>query len=204
MSEKRRMMVEYLHQLEALAPKGYSAGIQIRFAAPLYMRSTYPQAWQDLYAENAFSLRDPLVFWGISKTGSTRWSEISLPDPFGVLDSAREHGLIYGAVISCGKITSRTIVGMARDDREFRDDEIAEAAVIAERLHAVTDAPKDLAPVTAEALSLVGDGLTTADAAARLNISEAAFEARLHSAQSDLGVATTAEALRLAREFKLI
>ncbi|MCK0165958.1 autoinducer binding domain-containing protein [Jannaschia sp. S6380] len=204
MSERRRKMVEYLQRLGTLAPMGYSAGIQIRFATPLYMRSTYPQAWQNEYAENAYSLRDPLVFWGISKTGSIRWSEITLPDPFGVLASARAHGLTYGAVTSCGKITSRTIVGIARADREFEDDEIAEAAAIAAALHEVTDAPKELTPVTAEALSLVSDGMTSGAAAARLGISEGAFEARLKSARSDLGVATTAEALRMAREFKLI
>ena len=114
-------MVRYLQRLEQLAPMGYTAGIHIRFASPLYLRSTYPKAWQDLYAANNYSLRDPLVFWGVSKSGQIRWSEINLPDPFGVMKLAAEHGLTFGAVCSCGKITSRTIVGVARSDREFTD-----------------------------------------------------------------------------------
>lgn len=197
-------MVRYLQNLEALAPVGYTAGIHIRFASPLYMRSTYPQAWQDLYASNNYALRDPLVFWGISKTGYVRWSEINLPDPFGVLTKAAEHGLIYGAVASCGKITSRTIVGVSRNDREFTDSEMREVAAIGDALHEVTEPPEDLTTAMIEALRLVGQGYRHAAAAAELGISESAFKARLSSARERLGAQTTAEALRMAREFRLI
>lgn len=197
-------MVRYLQDLEELAPVGYTAGVHIRFASPLYMRSTYPQAWQDLYASNNYALRDPLVFWGISKTGAVRWSDITLPDPFGVMDKAAGHGLIYGAVASCGKITSRTIVGVSRDDREYSDAELEEVAVIAEALHEVTEPPEDLTPAMIGALRLVGEGYRHTAAAAELGISESAFKARLSSARDRLGAQTTAEALRMAREFRLI
>ena len=193
-----------MQRLTEIAPAGWQTGVHIRFAQPLYLRSTYPQAWQDYYATNAYSLRDPLVFWGISKTGTVRWSEITLPDPFGVMNKAREFGLHYGAVISCGKITSRTIVGIAHDEREFTDEEIAEAAAITDALHAAADLPQKLSPADVEALVLSSEGLTSEDAAARLGISEDVYEARLASACSVLGVRTTAEALRMAREFRLI
>ncbi len=68
----------------------------------------------------------PLFSGGWACKGHTRWSAIKLPDPFNILGQARSHGLVYGAVVSCGPITSRTIVGIARDEREFTDDEIAE------------------------------------------------------------------------------
>ncbi|WP_235962651.1 helix-turn-helix transcriptional regulator [Jannaschia marina] len=197
-------MVRYLQRLEEMAPAGYTAGVHIRFASPLYMRSTYPQAWQDLYVDNNYALRDPLVFWGISKTGYIRWSEINLPDPFGVMAKAAEHGLTFGAVASCGKITSRTIVGIARADREFTEDEMAEAADIAQALHEVTEPPDDLTPAMIEALRLVGEGFRHAAAAGKLGISESAFKARLSAARDRLGAKTTAEALRMAREFRLI
>ena len=197
-------MVRYLQRLEQLAPMGYTAGIHIRFASPLYLRSTYPKAWQDLYAANNYSLRDPLVFWGVSKSGQVRWSEINLPDPFGVMKLAAEHGLTFGAVCSCGKITSRTIVGVARSDREFTDAEITEIASIADALHEVTEPPEDLTPAMIEALRLVGAGVRHTTAAAEIGISESALTARLSSARDKLGVKTTAEALRMAREFRLI
>lgn len=204
MSDKRRQISKVMQRLTEIAPAGWQTGIHIRFAQPLYLRSTYPQSWQDHYATNAYSLRDPLVFWGISRTGTVRWSEITLPDPFGVMDKAREFGLHYGAVISCGKITSRTIVGIAHGEREFTDEEIAETALLTDELHLAADLPQKLTPAAVEALALSAEGLTSEDAAGRLGITEDVFEARLASACSTLGVRTTAEALRMAREFQLI
>ncbi|WP_255588389.1 helix-turn-helix transcriptional regulator [Jannaschia pagri] len=197
-------MVRYLQRLDDIAPAGYTVGVHIRFASPLYLKSTYPQEWQDVYAANAYSLRDPLVFWGISKSGKTRWSEINLPDPFGVMAKAAKFGLTYGAVIACGKITSRTIVGAARSDREFTDTEIADIEDIAHGLHDVTEPPEDLTPAMIEALRLVGDGYRHTAAAAELGISESALKARLSSARDRLGAKTTAEALRMAREYRLL
>lgn len=197
-------MVRYLQRLDELAPAGYTVGVHIRFASPLYLKSTYPQDWQDVYAANNYSLRDPLVFWGISKAGKTRWSDISLPDPFGVMDKAAQYGLIYGVVVSCGKITSRTIVGAARSDREFTDTELDDIEEIARGLHEVAEPPEDLTPAMIEALRLVGDGFRHTAAAAELGISESALKARLSSARERLGAKTTAEALRMAREYRLL
>ncbi|MEM9795548.1 MAG: autoinducer binding domain-containing protein [Pseudomonadota bacterium] len=190
--------------MDDLAPKGYSAGVHIRFASPLYLKSTYPQDWQDLYAANNYSLRDPLVFWGISKTGKTRWSNITLPDPFGVMDKAAQFGLVFGGVVSCGKITSRTIVGVARSDREFTDDEIDAVEEATLGLHDATEPPEDLTPAMVEALRLVGHGFRHTAAAAEIGISESALKARLSSARDRLGAKTTAEALKMAREYRLL
>lgn len=191
-------------RLETLAPAGYTAGVHIRFAAPLYLKSTYPEAWQELYADNSYALRDPLVFWGISKVGRTRWSEVALPDPFGVLRQAAEHGLPYGAVVSCGKITSRTIVGVARADREFTDAEIAEVEAAARDLHAQAAPPADLAPEEKAALRLVDGGRSPEVAATVMGMPRGELEGWLAAARDRLGVATTGEALDRARAFKMI
>lgn len=204
MSEKRRLMIRYLQRLDELAPLGYTIGTHIRFAKPLFTKSTMPAAWQKTYADNAYALRDPMVFWGISKAGAIRWSAITLPDPFGVIGKAAEHGLRFGATASCGLITSRTLVGVARADREFDDEEIAETLRIAEALHEIATPPPDLTPAMLEALRLVGAGARPAEAAATLGISETAFDDRLSGAQRTMGAATLAEALRMAREHKLL
>jgi LuxR family transcriptional regulator len=197
-------MVTYLEKLDDLAPLGYGIGLHIRFAAPMFYRSTFPKAWQDVYNNNSYQLRDPLIFWGISTTGRTRWSEITLPDPFGVMDLAADYGLRYGVTVSCGKITSRTLVGLARDDREFTDAEIEQAAEITEMLHEIGAPADDLTPAMIEALRLVGEGHRHTAAAAMIGISESALKARLSSAREKLGAKTTAEALRMAREYRLI
>ena len=197
-------MVSYLRRLDELSPLGYTAGLHIRFAKPLYFRSTYTKAWQDEYNSKQYALRDPLVFWGISKTGRTRWSEITLPDPFGVMSKARDHGLIHGAVVSCGKLTSRTIVGISRDDREFTDAEMDDVAEITEGLHQVAEPPADLAEDDLEALRVMQRLDEVARAADTIGISEAALRARLSSAQARLGATTTTEAIRMAKDYRLI
>jgi LuxR family transcriptional regulator len=102
-----------LNELANLAPAGFSAGLHIRFASPLIYVRTYSDEWTKVYDENAYALRDPIVFWGLGVKGHTRWSAIKLPDPFNILGQARRYGLNYGAVFSFGPITSRSIVGMA-------------------------------------------------------------------------------------------
>ncbi len=193
-----------LEALSRLAPSGFSAGLHIRFASPLIYVRTYDEAWTKVYDENAYALRDPLVFWGLGVKGHTRWSAIKLPDPFNILGQARRFGLNYGAVISCGPITSRSIVGLAHPMREFTDDEIAEAAKIVQRLHVAAEPPTELTPAQIEALRLLADGDRHAAAAAKLGISESAFKARLQSARVRLGARTTAQALKKAREYQLI
>ena len=190
--------------LSRLSPAGFSAGLHIRFASPLIYVRTYDEAWLKIYDENAYALRDPLVFWGLGVKGTTRWSEIKLPDPFNILAQAASFGLTYGAVASCGPITSRTIVGIARSDREFTDDEIVEAGQIVAALHNTAEPPTELTRAQIEALRLLADGDRHTAAAAKLGISESAFKARLQSARSRLGARTTAQALKKAREYQLL
>ena len=123
---------------------------------------------------------------------------------FNILGQAREHGLIYGAVVSHGPITSRTIVGIARDDREFTDEEIADIVKIVEDLHSAAAPPTELTRAQKEALRLLADGDRHTAAATKLGISESAFKARLQSVRVRLGARTMAQALKKAREYQLL
>eukprot|EP01025_Chloroclados_australasicus_P002000 TRINITY_DN104708_c0_g1_i1.p3 TRINITY_DN104708_c0_g1~~TRINITY_DN104708_c0_g1_i1.p3 ORF type:complete len:112 (+),score=7.26 TRINITY_DN104708_c0_g1_i1:2-337(+) len=51
-----------LMDLGDLAPEGFSAGLHIRFDAPLLYVRTYNDDWCKLYDDHAYALRDPLVF----------------------------------------------------------------------------------------------------------------------------------------------
>ena len=191
-------------ELGNCAPAGFSAGLHIRYAAPLVYVRSYPAEWLKTYDENAYAMRDPLVFWGLGVKGHTRWSEIRLPDPFNILGQARKHGLLFGAVLSCGPITSRSIVGIARADREFTNEEIEQAAALTQELHDAAEPPTELTPAQVEALRLLAEGDRHTAAAAKLGISESALKARLQSARVRLGARTTAQALKRAREYGLI
>lgn len=193
-----------LHELGLFAPAGYFIGLHIRFAAPLMMLQTYDQAWIDHYTNNAYAMRDPMVAWGFSTTGYVRWSEIEIPDPFGILSQAADFGLTFGCCFSCGPISSRTIAGLSRADREYTVEEMEQISRIVADLHDKTEPPESLTQAQAEALRLIAAGDRHAAAAAKLGISESALKARLNSARDRLLARTTAEAIQRAKDYRLL
>lgn len=201
---ERKSITVLLDRLNQLAPMGYTVGLHIRFATPLVYKSSYPPAWVEHYNNHSYYLRDPLVFWGVGVEGTTRWSSIPLPDPFGVMKKAAGHGLKYGAVSSYGPITSRSIVGISRSDREFDDDELGRLKELTVQLHIEAKPPSELTKAQIEALQCLANGDRHAAAAARLGITESAFKARLQSARVRLEARTTSEAIRKAREYRLL
>jgi LuxR family transcriptional regulator, quorum-sensing system regulator SdiA len=194
----------YTRQLARFAPGGFFFALHIRFALPLMHHQTYPQGWTDLYTEQAYALRDPIIGWGFSTTGTTRWSEVNIPDPFDIFGQARGYGMVYGVAVSCGPMKSRTIASACRADREFTDAEMADFAGRIQSLHDVTEPPTALTPAQAEALRCIAAGDRHAAAAARIGISESAFKARLAAARQSLLARTTTEAIQRARDYRLI
>lgn len=193
-----------LHNLSVLAPAGYFVALHIRFTSPLFTFQTYNQSWLDHYTEMGFVLRDPTVAWGFSRTGSIRWSDPKLPDPFGLFSEARKFDLSFGVTIACGPIKSRTIASFARSDREFSDAEIADLQAIILRIHDMTEPPEELTKAQIEALRCIAGGDRHAAAAEKLGISESALKARITSARIRLMARTTAEAIQRAKDYRLI
>ena len=193
-----------LQDLGRMSPAGYFVGLHIRFAAPMLFFQTFNTAWTDHYTEQAYALRDPIIAWGFSKEGKARWSEIEIPDPFDILEQAKEYGMVYGLAVSCGPVQSRTIASASRSDREFSDDEIDNFAGIVDYLHQITDPPESLTQAQADALRCIAEGDRHARAASKLKISESALKARLNSARQRLMARTTAEAIQRAKDYRLI
>lgn len=195
---------EFSKRLGRLAPGGFFFALHIRFALPLLHLQTYPQGWTDKYTEEAYALRDPIIAWGFSTIGATRWSDITIPDPFDILGQAREFGMVYGLAVSCGPMKSRTIASASRADREFTDDEIAAFDALIRQLHDITEPPTSLTDAQIEALRCIANGDRHAAAAARLGISESALKARLAAARTALLARTTTEAIQRARDYRLL
>ncbi len=168
------------------------------------MVQTYDPAWIERYTTRGYMLCDPLVSWGFSTTGTSRWSGLDFPDPHNVLGQAAEFDLNFGIAVSHGHLSSRTIGGFARSDREFTDDEIEQIFETVKLLHDASTPPESLTDAQRHALRLVASGSRYAEAAALLGISESALKARLKSARERLYARTTAEAIQRAQEYKLL
>lgn len=191
-------------KLGELAPAGYFLALRVRGASPLMVFKTFPQDWLDTYMENGYMMRDPVTTWALTIGGTIRWSSPFLPDPFGVLRDAARHGLTYGASIAHGPRTALTLCSICRQDREPTQEEIAQAREIVLRLHALTEPPKTLDAPLKAALGVLAAGGGADRLARELGISEAAARARIRDLCTVLFAATPEEALRRARDAKLI
>ncbi|TYB88496.1 autoinducer binding domain-containing protein [Oceaniovalibus sp. ACAM 378] len=200
----QRLFNQELRKLDDFAEAGYFLALHIRFTSPVMMFQTYDQAWIDYYHENGFVLRDPMTAWSFSTTGTTRWSNRRIPDPFGIFKKSREFGLKFGATISHGPIKSRTVCSIARSDREFEDDEIIKIAELVAVLHAMSDPHQRLTKAQSQALKCIADGMRHAAAADFLGISESALKLRLSSARDRLFARTTAEAIQRAKDNNIL
>lgn len=201
---RSQIIDDLLVDLGDQSPGGYFLSLHLRYSTPLMMMQTYDPRWVEHYARNAYALRDPMIAWGISRSGTSRWSEIDIPDPFGIMDEAAAFGLKYGVCISFGPITSRTIACATRSDREFTDEEMAALTGTVLRLHHETEPPDHLTPAEIEALRVVASGERYAAGAARLGISESALKARLAAARRKLFARTSAEAIQRAKDYRLL
>lgn len=190
-----------------LAPAGYYVALRVGFAFPLAEHNALPASWIDHYTRSSFMVYDPVMQWVYRNFGTVRWSEISLPDPRGILEEAGRHGLKYGVAISFddpGPKGQRSFGSFARADREFHDDEIAVLKSKLEWLHVAMAPPTNLTKAELEALRMVKDGLLVKEIANSLGVSEGAVKQRLRNAKSKLGAKTGRQAVSAATGYGLI
>ena len=192
---------------EALAPGGYYVAIRVGFAFPEVELNTLPRAWIHHYTQGGLMLVDPVMRWIYDNTGTSRWSDIDVPDPRGVLAHAGEYGLIHGAAVSLSGDEVhglRTFGTFGRPDRPYTDEELRLLSTAVLSAHRAHSPPDDLTAAELEALRLVGDGLLLKEAAYRLGISEGAVKQRLRSAKAKLNARTNAQAVSKADRFGLL
>ncbi len=181
---------ESLEIVTNIGTEGYFVMVNHVRMGPEFIQSNYPQEWQTEYDENAYHLRDPTFLWGLTNNGARRWSEIKIPDAFGVMKRARRHGLIFGAVFSKGVFTKKSVLCVARDDREVTDEEMV---LLADWFDQYVTACNNKHPFSAKELDVLqclSNDMTVEKAAAHLNISASAAKARLKTARDRFGAKT--------------
>ncbi|MGB0935674.1 MAG: autoinducer binding domain-containing protein [Alphaproteobacteria bacterium] len=118
--------------LSLIGNMGYLVAYNYRTTGPEYLDCTYPQEWQDKYAAEFLVAQDPTVTYSMAKPGNYRWSEVKIPDIFGLLKKARKFDLNYGATLSRKEgVRGRSFLAVARNDREITDDEMT---ILSDRL----------------------------------------------------------------------
>ncbi len=127
-----------LGEIDDRSPAGFAIALHIRFTAPRYLFQAYPGRWLDHYSASGFVLNDPTVAWGMSNTGHIRWEELERIDTLGVLEQAKDFGLMNGVSFATVSAGSRSIASFSRADREYDETEVAELEALFLDLHRLT------------------------------------------------------------------
>jgi LuxR family transcriptional regulator len=127
-----------LHDLDRRSPAGCAIGLHIQFTTPRYMFQSYPKRWMDQYSGLGLIMQDPTIHWGMSNVGWIRWGDLERIDSHGVLERAKDYGLMNGVTIALLIEGSRSIASFARSDRDYETDEIADLERDFEDLHRAT------------------------------------------------------------------
>jgi len=187
-----------IEHLRELGTSGFFLGFGINLSGADYMQIEYPDAWQRIYEENNYYVADPVVMWVFSRSGSTRWSDINLPDIRKVMARARDYGMAYGAAFSRRSGLRRSFLTVARPDRELTD---AEIDLLSTKFDSWVNIIMDRASLTdkeLDVLRLLRDGLSQKSISDELGIAETTVKQRAISAMKKLDAKTRTHAVALA------
>ena len=190
-----------------ISPSGYFLAIRMGFFFPVYEEKTMPAKWIDRYTSRGYMVADPVMHWLYLNEGASRWSEIQLDDPRGVLRQAKLCGLNYGVAIRVsdpGDPSQRSLGSFTRGDREFTDAEIVELTDLLQDMHIEMVPPTNLTKAELEALRMVKNGLLMKEIANLLGVSEGAVKQRLKNAKVKLQAKNSTQAATMATTFGLI
>lgn len=130
--------------LEAQAPSGFALGLHMRMTSPEYLIQTYPKDWIDLYSQKGYVISDPTVAWGLTHTGTIRWSDLVDQDSENILEQSKGHGMAFGVTIAFESEGTRSLCGFSRPDREYYEAEIQKLWDDIKHLHRLTAATAEM------------------------------------------------------------
>lgn len=189
--------------LSFIGNAGFMVGLNLTLRGPEYFHSTFPKSWQQEYEDKNYLFIDPMVYWAMTKTGYKRWSEVPFAGATPVFRRAKHHGLPFGATLSTTKGHGRSLLSLARHDRDLTDEELSQGAELLDQL-AVTTYGTQLSIEELETLRLASEGLAQKEIATALGVAEPTVKARLTKAKDKLGARNTTHAVRLAISSRLL
>ena len=194
---------EELQALHAVGPSGWVLAFNYTVFGPEYMRAGYPEEWRTEYEDRNYFMGDPVLAWTFVNSGVIRWSDIKILDVRGVMKAAEKYDIRYGVAISLKKGGKRSVLTVARGDRELTDAEIDRLAIKFEMWCELATNRAALTSRELNVLRLLRDGLTQRETAERLGIAEVTVRQRTTGATRKLGASniTNAVAIALSRGY---
>lgn len=187
-----------------MAPSGYVLAFNYSWAGPELFDCTYPEDWQQHYHSRSMWKADPITLWIMANDGQKRWSEIKLTKMNSLMTEAADYGLAFGVVLARSKRMRKSVLSVARPDREYTDGEIEALKVWFDEATRRIDDRFDLTDKELETLAQLGAGLKLSDISRTENLSEAAINKRVRSARNKLNQPNTLAAVVFAKDQKLI
>jgi len=196
---------ELVEKVKKLAPAGFRLVKNGTITDPVSdFIEGMPEEWIKVYVAQGYAIADPVLLWSTLNSGAKRWSEIELDDFLGVLQKAKAYGLNYGVVVSKIVDGRFSIISVARDDREYTDDEIAICTDLLQQMMSDHDRPVALKQSEKDVLQLLSQGHSLENAARDAKVSISTLKYRLNRARLALGAKSSIEAVAKAVQQKLI
>lgn len=190
---------EERERLHVMAPAGWNLAFNYTWRGPEHMLVGYSDAWRVEYETNNYAIGDPVLLWIMNKDrGSVRWSSIRIPDLRGVMKKARAHNINYGVAFTRRVGASKSFLSMARSDREFTDQEIADYEA---RFNLWVDILMNRALLTDGEIAVLRcyrDGLGQSETADQLHVSESTIKQRFAKICNKLNASTRTQAVAIA------
>jgi LuxR family transcriptional regulator len=189
--------------LEYISTMGCMVGLNVTVRGPEYFLSTYPESWQEEYEARNYMFIDPMMYWSMTRTGSCRWSAVPLNRASPIFKRAKTHDLNFGATLATTVGGRRSLLSIARPDREFEDSELESCMLILEDL-AQSTFERKVSIEEIATLRLAADGLSQKEMAYELGIAEPTVKLRLSRVKEKLNARNTTHAVRIALSEKII
>ena len=185
--------------LSLIGNKGFLLAYDYRTTGPQYLDCTYPQEWQDIYAQEFLVAQDPTVIQSMAVTGNYRWSEIKVPDYFRLFKRASDYDLRYGATLSRKEgVAGRSFLAVARNDRDITDEEME---VLSDKLDQFREYFREASPLTDDertVLKLLSEDLSVDEVAEQLVVSKSTVNSWIRSLKKKMRCRKITSAIAVA------